>query len=76
MCTRNNCILLAVIHNSTKDIQNAFLHFHYRKVRGAQQHIMLYIAYPCIYNKQRCSVKHNIHIINIFINLWLHVSIH
>jgi len=29
-----------------------------------------------IYNKQRCPVKHNIHIINIFIDLWLHVSIH
>ena len=29
-----------------------------------------------IYNKQRCSVKHNIHLINIFTDLWLHVSIH
>jgi len=29
-----------------------------------------------IYNKKRFSVKHNIHIINIFIDLGLHVSIH
>jgi len=30
----------------------------------------------CFYNKQRCSVKHDIHLINIFIDLGRHVSIH
>jgi len=29
-----------------------------------------------IYNKQQCSVKHDIHLINIFIDLGLKVSIH
>jgi len=29
-----------------------------------------------IYNKQQCPVKHDIRLINIFIDLGLHVSIH
>ena len=39
--------------------------------------ILMFFIPKCstrICNKQQCSVKHNIHLINIFIDLGLHVS--